>query len=140
MELPALKDQNVYPSDKVLEETLANSFPAYLELRSRCSKELPGLSFEWRYYKDGNAWLCKAVYKKKTVFWLSVWDAFFKTTFYFTEKTGSGIAELEINEEMKKIFHESRPVGKLYPLTIPVKEPFPIGDLLKIIAYKLKQK
>jgi hypothetical protein len=28
------------------------------------------INLEWRYYKDGNAWLGKATYRKKTVpFW-----------------------------------------------------------------------
>ncbi|PKP08994.1 MAG: hypothetical protein CVU09_13085 [Bacteroidetes bacterium HGW-Bacteroidetes-4] len=37
---------------------------------------------QWRYYNDGKAWLCKVSYKKKTVFWLSVWEAYFKVAFY----------------------------------------------------------
>lgn len=140
MELPVLKDPNLFPSDKVLEETLADSYPAFLELRSKCTSEPLGLSFEWRYYKDGHAWLCKVVHKKKTVFWLSVWEGYFKTTFYYTEKTGSGIAELKIDETLKKRFKENKPIGKLIPLTMQLKNSSPLNDLLLIIGYKMKLK
>ncbi len=140
MELPLLNDPDLYPSDKVLEETLIGSYPAFLELRSTCTPEPPGLSFEWKYYKDGHAWLCKVVHRKKTVFWLSVWNGYFKTTFYFTEKTGSGIAQLEIDASLKKSFKENKHIGKLIPLTIQILDRSPLKDLLLVIDYKMKQK
>lgn len=49
---------------------------------------------------DGKAWLCKVVFKKKTGFWLSVWDGFFKAGFYFVERHCPGIHELEIDDSI----------------------------------------
>ena len=99
-----------------------------------------GLVTEWRYYKDGKAWLCKVCYKKKTIFWLSVWDKFFKTGFYFTDKNCTGVAELDIEEKIKEEFSRNKHIGKLIPLAIKMNRKEQIDDVIKIIEYKKRLK
>jgi len=136
METPILRDPETPPSKGILANALGDSYSAYEELMGTITNTEYGLVPEWNYYKDGKAWLCKVCFKKKTVFWLSVWDQYFKTGFYFTEKNCSGIAELDINETIKEDFSNHKPVGKLLPLIINVNKNEPIKDLLKIIEYK----
>jgi hypothetical protein len=136
METQLLRDQQIYPSEDVLEKVLGPSYSAFTELTRRISDVEFGLTIEWRYYKDGNAWLCKVTYKKKTIFWLSAWDKYFKVTFYFTDKTKSGISELNINEELMDSFSKSKHIGKLIPFTIPIKDEKYLQDVLKLIEYK----
>lgn len=139
MEGILLKDQKIYPGTEVLKEALGKSYSVYEELFETITGKDYGLVPEWRYYNDGKAWLCKVCHKKKTVFWLSVWEGgFFKTAFYFTEKTGAAIGSLEIDEGIKKSFKAHKPVGKLLPLAIEVTVKKQLPDLLKIISYKMK--
>ncbi|WP_126974318.1 DUF3788 family protein [Gynurincola endophyticus] len=95
------------------------------------------LTMEWRFYKDGNAWLGKVTHKRKTVLWLSVWDQFIKTSFYFTEKTRQGINDLAINAGVKKSFSHAKPIGKLIPLIINLATPRQLNKLQQVIKYKL---
>jgi hypothetical protein len=136
MEIQLLKDQNIFPAKEVLESALGNSYSAFEELTQLITDAKYGLAIEWRYYKDGKAWLCKVCYKKKTILWLSVWNKYFKTTFYFTEKNCTGIAELSIEEKLKESFRQSKSIGKLIPLTISIKKKDQINDVLKIVEYK----
>jgi hypothetical protein len=136
METPILKEQHVYPDAKVLKNALGESYTVYEELMKTITDTRYALVADWNYYKDGKAWLCKVNYKKKTVFWLSVWDKYFKTGFYFTEKSLTGISELNINEKIKDDFAVGKPVGKLLPLTIKVENQNQINDILKVIEYK----
>jgi len=140
METQLLKDPAIYPSDEVLENVLGPSYPVFKELTRRISDVEFRLTIEWRYYMDGKAWLCKVIYKKKTIFWLSAWDKYFKITFYFTEKTKSGVLELDIKEEVKEIINNSKLIGKLIPLTINVHKKGQIQDILGIIEYKKSHK
>ena len=140
METHVLRDQQIYPSKEVIENALGDSYLAFKALTEELSDGRQELTMEWRYYKDGHAWLCKVCHKKKTIFWLSVWDKYFKTTFYFTEKTAPGISELNIKEEVKEILSRSKPTGKLIPLTISIKEKEQMADLLKIVEYKMSLK
>lgn len=136
METILLKDKQVFPDDKVLKTALGESYTAYYELIKTVTADEFGLSPQWNYYNDGKAWLCKVGYKKKTVFWLSVWEGYFKTAFYFTESNCDAIEGLEIAPEIKQSFRSATHIGKLIPLVISVKSNIQLPDLLRIIAYK----
>lgn len=131
-----LRDPKVFPGPEVLKDSLHEAYPVYEELISGITSPEYGLVPEWRYYKDGKAWLCKAVHKKKTIFWLSVWDKFFKVSFYFTKTTSIGVADLTIRKSIKDKLISSKPVGKLVPLIIEVQKKEQLKDILKLIGYK----
>jgi hypothetical protein len=135
---PMLNDPDIYPEEGVLAGVLGTSFPVF----KTCMAEVTGaplmLNPEWRYYKDGHAWLCKVTHKKKTVFWLSAWEGFFKITFYFTEKSGTGLQDLGISPELLEKFQASKPIGKLIPLTMVISRKEQLGDLISVAGYKKK--
>lgn len=132
-----LKDPGVFPSNDVLRETLGDSIYKVLEsfIETITSEEY-GLVPEWRFYNDGKAWLCKAVYKKKTVLWLSVWKGSFKVSFFFTEKHLEGIAALDISETIKEEFAKAKPTGRLIPMIFDIRGKEQLEDLLKVVRHK----
>lgn len=68
-----LRNAAVEPTGEALKAALGGDiFALYRELMDIAVTEF-GLEHGWRYYSDGRSWLLKAVHKKKTVFWLSVW-------------------------------------------------------------------
>ncbi len=136
-EIQLLRDPEIIPTGEVLENALGKEvYAVYAELIKTITGTEFELAPEWNYYKDGKAWLCKVVYKKKTVFWLSAWENHLKTSFYFTEKTRAGIFDLPIDEKIKQDFDETKVVGKLNPLTLCIDSPEKLEDLKEIIKYK----
>lgn len=134
MEIQMLNDSAVFPSESVLVSALGECNPTYQALISKLPEYL--IELEWRYYNDGKAWLGKAVGKKKTIFWLSIWQNFFRVSFHFTEKTRVGIQGLPVSEEIKKQI-ESAPIkGKLVSLVIDVSNVQDLEDVLALILYK----
>jgi len=132
-----LKDPEVFPSNEVLRETLGDDIYNVLEsfIETITSEEY-GLVPEWRFYNDGKAWLCKMVYKKKTILWLSVWEGLFKTSFFFIEKHLEGIAALEISETIKEEFAKAKPIGRLIPMIFDVCRKEQLDDLLTVVRHK----
>lgn len=108
MELPILKDKNIFPTNEVLADVLEASFPAFEAFSA--SAEAANLTLEWNYYNDGKAWLCKVLSKKKNLAWLVVYQNYFRTTSYFTEKHLDRIADMEITESIKEEFYRQKPV------------------------------
>ncbi len=131
-----LRDKEQYPDAEILMSVMAESYPSFSALMERITDTEFGLIPEWNYYNDGKAWLCKVVYKKKTVFWISVWEGYFKIAFYFTGKNCQGITELDIDQRIKREFSSVKPVGKLYPLIVNISQKDQLPDLLKVIQYK----
>jgi hypothetical protein len=140
MEKLMLDNPKETPTDQVIVKALKRSFPAYRSFIDQITGEPNRLVPEWRYYNDGKSWLCNISCNKKTVCWLSVWEAFFKISFYFTEKTAKGINLLNISDTIKKEFKNSKPIGKLIPLVIHVKYKNQLNDVLTLIQYKLEIK
>lgn len=136
METPLLKEPEIVPTKEVLAKVLGRSYSAFDALITTITDPEFGLIPKWNYYKDGKAWLCKVQYKNNTVFWLSVWDKYFKTGFYFTEKNAGGIDRLDIDPGIKKNFKSSKHIGKLIPLVIAVHKKEQLDNVLKIVAYK----
>jgi len=137
-EKPKLNDEKQYPESDIIRAELGDSFKAYKMLLSALESSDINLKQEWKYYTDGKSWLCKVTNKAKTIFWLSVWEGYFKAGFYFTEKTGSGINELAISESIKADFKACKNIGKLKPLTLDISKDDQIHDLIEIIKYKIK--
>lgn len=138
METLLLRDPNFVPTPEMLEKEMGIVYPVYDQLMQTVANW--GINGQWNFYNDGKAWLLKGVLKKKTVFWLSVWDDHFKVSFYFTEKNCNGLFELEIDENIKKEFVAQKPIGKLLPLVLIICNLDQLPDTLKIIEYKMKLK
>jgi len=99
-----LREKEIEPTDKVLENALGKDlFMIYQEIIRIFINEF-SLEPQWQFYKDGKAWLCKVVYKKKTILWLSIWENYIKTGFYFTEKTRIGVFDLNIDSKLIEAF------------------------------------
>ncbi len=136
METILLRDPNVLPDNEILRGLLGNSFKAFSSLMDTLSSPEWGIVANWNYYNDGKAWLCKMVHKKKTVFWLSVWDGCFKTSFYFTEKNCAGLFDLGIDQDIIEDFNKNKPIGKLLPLVFVIRSEEQLHNLIKVIGYK----
>lgn len=134
-EKPQLNIPEIFPTEEILKNILAGSFPAFEELSTILSNE--GLTFDWKYYNDSKAWLCKVSHKKKTVFWLSAWNGYFQTSFFFLERHLEGIAALEIDETAFTIEKEW---GKMIPLIFKISQREQLPDLLKMTGFKKIQK
>jgi len=136
MEKILLTNPDILPEENVLEFALGESYPAYVSLLSAITGNETGLVPQWNYYKDGKACLCKVQYKKKTVFWLSVWDSYFKTAFYFTEKHLADFKELPVNPALKEQLSLAKPFGKLIPLALTISDTSQLDDLKVIVDFK----
>ena len=133
METKLLREAEIFPSKDVLKHALGEVYDVLEELETILAQDKFALTFEWRYYKDGKSWLCKVCYKKKTVFWLSVWDGFFKTSFFFLERHLEGIAALEIPENSYVMEKEW---GKMIPFIFSISKCEQLTDLIKMVNFK----
>lgn len=130
-----LTNPDIYPNDEILQEILEDSFSFYKKLLSLYEKY--GLIHEWRYYKDGKAWLCKVQKKKRTIVWMSAWKGYIKATVYLPSKYEDGIYNLDIDENEKDRLKAAKNVGKSKPCMFDIKSGKSIETIEKVIDYKI---
>jgi hypothetical protein len=120
-----MRDPNIEPTNDVIAQALGEANNAYLKFINELENH--GIQLVWHYYNDGKAWLGKGLYKwtgvrggqnATTVFWLSIWEGFFKGTIYIPEKARADLLNLPLDDEIKQMIADSGQKGKMkhFPL------------------------
>ena len=124
-----LRNHDIEPSSDVIAKALRESNNTYIKFLNELTSH--DIHLEWRYYNDGKAWLAKGLFKwkgvrggqnEKTVFWLSVWDGFFKVTIYLPEKVQADVLSLPLDNSIKTMIEVSQQMNKLkyFPIVFDV--------------------
>jgi hypothetical protein len=140
MEKPIFSDPNHHPSEEIIFSHLGKTQSLWKELFDYIHVNHPDISEEWRFYNDGKSWLMKVTRKKKTIFWLSVVEGAFRTTFYFTDKAEQSIMSSSLSEDLKEQFRAGKQYGKIKGITVVNSSKKHIKDAKTLIGIKLQMK
>lgn len=138
MEKQLLTNPEIIPERQVFEDALKDAFPVYEKMFSNFTERDDSLVHEWRYYKDGKAWLCKFQFRGKTIFWLSIWEGYFKISFYFVERQLDDFFDLPIDATIKEQLNQAKPFGKMFPVTLAIRSEYQLEDLERLVEFKKK--
>ncbi len=130
-----LRNESIYPDESVLMTVLDESFYSYKALLELFAKQ--EMDYEWRYYHDGKAWLCKVQKKKKTIVWMSAWKGYMQATLYIPEKHIERVYELDISSELKEVFRSTKSVGKSKPCTFKITDNSILVDFETVMLFKI---
>ncbi len=130
-----LRDESIYPDENVLRSVLGKSYESYAMLLEIFNKN--ELVYEWRYYHDGKAWLCKVQKKKRTIVWMSAWKGYMQAAVYFPEKYIESVYQLDISEKMKQKIKLTKQVGKSKPCIFEVRDENILTDFSKVVKLKI---
>ena len=121
-----LRNPEIKPTGDVIAKALGEANNVYMKFIDELASY--DIQLEWRYYTDGKAWLAKGLYQwfgvrggknEITVFWLSIWDSFFKVTIYVPEKYRRNVFSLPLDDKTKLMIADSKQMGnrlKFFPL------------------------
>ena len=140
-----LRDPNVEPAMEIIAEGLGPAGGAYARFIEKLENH--GVQADWRYYNDGKAWLGKGLYKwstargtqkETTALWLSVWDGFFRVTFYIPEKSRAEALNLPLGGEIKKMIGDAKRIGKLkfFPLIFDLRSDELFDEILTLVDFR----
>ncbi|MGM0689479.1 MAG: DUF3788 family protein [Bacillota bacterium] len=133
-----LRDESIYPDENVLRSVIGKSYESYALLLEIFNKN--ELTYEWRYYHDGKAWLFKVQKKKRTIVWMSAWKGYMQATVYFPEKYIEKVYQLDISEEMKQKIKSTKHVGKSKPCIFEIRDENILSDFSKVMKLKIECK
>ena len=130
-----LRDPNKYPDEAILQSILGDSYLAYKALLELY--DTMGMVYEWKYYTDGKAWLCKVQKKKKTVIWMSAWKEYMQATIYIHDKDIEKFKSLDIRKEVKERIVSAKKVGKSLPCMFEIRDQEILKDIEKVALLKI---
>ena len=148
-----LRDPDVKPTNERIAEGLGEAYAAYAKFVQELEEHYAITLMDWRYYHDGKAWLSKGEYKwttprgankVKPIFWLSIWEGFFKTSFFFSTNLREELLSLPISRETKDIVANAKSMGKtmrFMPVVLDISNDKQLGDVYAIAEFrKIKMK
>ena len=140
MEQPVLTDKNQFPTEEVIFSHIGKTKALWLLLFEDIHKNHPDFAEQWRYYLDGKSWLLKVTRKDKTIFWLSIIEGTFRTTFYFTDRAEEAISQSSLSAALKKQFEAGKHYNKIRGLTVLFKNRRDVDYARQLIEMKLSLK
>ncbi len=143
-----LRDPGIEPTKEIIAAGLGAAYKTYTKFVNELADHHGITLMDWRFYSDGRAWLSKGEYKwttargankVKPIFWLSIWERFFKVSFFFSVSVQEEILSLPISEETKAIIRNAQPMGKtarFIPLVIDIDHDRQLSDVYEIAAFR----
>lgn len=141
------RDKNVKPTEQLIAESLGEEYAIYQRFVETLKNEGIFL-MDWRYYQDGKAWISKGEYKwtttrgtnkVKPIFWLSMWEGFFKVSFHFSEKVRTQLLSLPISDDTKERIHKAPTNGTkmtFFSVIFDVASDVPLSDIYQIAEFR----
>jgi len=142
-----LRDPDIQPTSKIIAEGLGEAYKIYTKFVKNL--ESYGISLmDWRFYNDGKAWLSKGEYKwitprgtkkVKPIFWLSIWNGFFRVSFFFSASVQAELQNLSISHDTKELIMNAKPMGKtmrFIPVVIDIKTEEQFSDVYTIAQFR----
>ncbi len=131
-----LRDVNIFPTFEVIHEALGEAPYHMNSFCTGCQCLFPKCHLTGGITRMERHGFAKAANGKRLYFGFLFGKAFSSYLFFFTEKTCSGVMDLEIAEELKMQLQNAAMVGKLIPLICDMSEEYQLEDLFTVMKYK----
>ncbi|WP_234571803.1 DUF3788 family protein [Rhodohalobacter sp. 614A] len=135
----AFHEKNITPDEVQIREKLKQAYTPLLELRETVKKIAGETVEEWKFYGPKNGWILKTFLKKRNLFFIIIYDGFFRASFVFGEKTVSKILESDISENLKKELSKARKYAEGRGVSMIVKDNSFIVDFQKLLKFKIEK-
>jgi hypothetical protein len=132
----SLGDPDIYPSDEVLASHLGRTKAAFDAMLEFNQAEYPDIEERWKYYNDGKSWLFNVARKKKTLYWLSIGEGWFRATFYLRPEGGEALLASDLPDEYKDQYRSAEG-KKMRGVTVVVKTKKDLAAYRELLAIKL---
>jgi len=143
-----LRNPGFAPTSETIADGLGEAYNAYTQLVAGLEENYGITLMDWRYYNDSKAWLSKGEYKwttprgakkVKPIFWLSIWEGFFKVSFFFSTNLQVELQSLPISEEAKGIVANAKPMGKtmrFIPIAMDIETDRQLSDVYAMAEFR----
>jgi len=102
MAISFFEDKAVVPSESMVAEALAESYPLWQEFLTYVNESFPSVTTEWKHYGKASGWVLKTLSKKKNLFFFTPLAGCFRIRFGFGEATATNAEASDLPEVIKE--------------------------------------
>lgn len=96
------------PDEAQIKEIVKDKYLVLKAIRQYIKENLGEANEEWKYYGVKNGWVLKTFLKKRNLFFIGIYDGYFRITFVFGDKAVDSIMESDVSDKTKNSLKEAR--------------------------------
>lgn len=130
-------DKSLKPTEHDLSEILGASYKYWNEIKKSLRNEYGDLVKEWKYYGQKYGWSLKLFYKKRNLFFFTVYGKYFRIGFVFSDKAVSAIEKSDLPKSMIEELRVAKKYVEGRGLSIEVKKRSDVKNIIKLVSIKI---
>jgi hypothetical protein len=131
------KSKDEVPDDNLVKEKLQSNFSNLEAIRSYISETIGETTEEWKFYGVKYGWNLKKFLKKRNLFFIGIYEGFFKISFVFGESAFHAVMESDISADLKTALSQARKYAEGRGLSIDVHDDTSLNDIKKLLQIKV---
>src|SRR3989339_714231 len=125
------------PTEQDLSEKLGSSYKLWEEIKNSLNDEYGKLVEERKYYGQKYGWSLKLFYKKRNLFFFTVYEKHFRMGFTFGDKAVSAITESDLPDKIIEELKSAKKYVEGRGLRIEVKKRSDVKNIIKLVGFKI---
>ncbi len=130
-------DRLVQPNEESLKEALGMNYKYWKEIKTELNAKYENLKEEWKYYGQKTGWTLKLFYKKRNLFFFSVYDDCFTVAFVFGDKAVDAITKSDIPSKYINEILAAKKYAEGRGLRLEVRDKVEIYIIIKLVGIKI---
>ena len=132
------KAKETRPDEIMIRSALGTSHIHLEDLRRFVDAEIGETKEEWKYYGKKLGWTLKKFLKKRNLFFISIYEGYFRIAFVFGDKAVDQILDSGMGPSLKKELAEARKYAEGRGLSIRVDNAGSLDDVKELIRIKVR--
>ena len=125
------------PSEEMVMEKLGVNYAHLENLRQFLDHEIGITTREWKFYGKKLGWTLKTFLKKRNLFFISIYDGYFRIGFVFGDKAVKRVLESDIDPSLKTELEEARKYAEGRGIAIRVDNAECLDDVKEMVRIKV---
>ncbi len=131
-------DKDLVPNEDMISEALGSVYAELEAIRRQNRESIGETREEWKYYGLKNGWSLKTFLKKRNLYFIGIYQGYFRIAFVFGEKAFQAIMDSDLSAELKSELEGARKYSEGRGLYIKVGGSGHLEDIKKLIRFKIE--
>ena len=129
--------KNEPPNEDRIKEILKDKYLVLDTIRKFIRESIGKTVEEWKYYGVKNGWVLKTFLKKRNLFFIGIYDGYFRISFVFGDKAVNKIMDSNVSDFTKKNLSEARKYAEGRGISFEIFNSNHLDDIQKLIKIKI---
>jgi hypothetical protein len=131
------KIKDKVPDEKRVKEVLKSNYSNLEAIRSYIAETIGDTKEEWKFYGVKYGWNLKNFYKKRNLYFIGMYDGYFRIGFVFGERAFNSVMNSEVKDELKNELASAKKYAEGRGLTLEIKDDRYLNDIKILLQIKI---